>query len=131
MTVSPATAPPTIAPTFVDLDSDGAAVGFGFEAMEDPAGVLRLVTRDGIIWISDEVDLDGELLDVALDFDVVDACTVFGTASKVSIFASFPQAMYSNDWFGPLNNNTVEQNWLCSLESFSYTIQDRLVWLRG
>lgn len=91
-TVSPPTAPPTIAPTFVNFGCGGEAVKSGVEAGGETAGVLRLETREGVDCISVEVDLT-----VSLDLDVVDACTVLGTASKMSVFPSFPQAIYSYD----------------------------------
>lgn len=97
MTTSPATAPPTIAPTLIDFGSEGAFVDSNVPAGGETAEVCRLETREGGICVSVEVDLVGEALNVVLDLDVVDACTVFGTANKVSVFPSFPQAIYSYD----------------------------------
>ncbi|USP73784.1 glycosyltransferase family 69 protein [Curvularia clavata] len=78
--MSPATAPPTIAPMFIDFGSEGAVVESGIEAGGETAEVLGLETREVDICIVIEVDPVGEVLKVAMDLDVVDACTVLGTA---------------------------------------------------
>ena len=117
ITVSPPMTPPTMGPIFVDFCSEGA----GVELDIDDGRILPFDTRRVELCVAvvagGGFEVAKEALLSVLEADVVVAFTVFGTAKRLSTAAVSPQAMYSNDWSGPLIKSAVEQNCLESLSS--------------
>jgi hypothetical protein len=112
ISVSPPKTPPTIGPMLFDFGSADAGIRFDVDDGNDKSGEVLALEVRGVELIEDK------LLPV-LEADVVVASTAFGSAKRLSVFASLPQAMYSNDRSGPLIKSAVEQNCLDSLETLS------------
>jgi hypothetical protein len=112
MTTMPAIAPPTIAPTLMDLDSanvdseamtsDVVSTVIVLEEIEPTVVDINAEEVSNSIGVdADEVfgrvSLDATVCAVISGCTVVVASTGFGTASKLSTANLWPHAMYSKD----------------------------------
>lgn len=94
--------PPTIAPVLEDRCSKSADDEFNVGDVETkPVEIAELGAEALDICANDVVGCETVLATVALseelEPDLVIASTMFGIAKRISVLASGPQAIYSND----------------------------------